>query len=182
MEQKRELTRRLIASAFKTLVMQHPFEKITIKMIADEAGMIRPTFYNYFQDKYELAEWIFTEEIAKEVRLLLGRGMRTEALKLFITCLNQDKPYYRKLFEISGPNSMEDVMMRFAKEMFQNSINEDFVSQLPNTPVLTKDFVAEYYAVAFISYIKIYLINNTETLDSSALTDAFLYLVSHKIF
>ena len=33
------------------------FDKITIKMITDQAGVIRPTFYNYFQDKYEVMEW-----------------------------------------------------------------------------------------------------------------------------
>lgn len=48
----------------------HPFEKITIKMITDEAGVIRPTFYNYFCDKYEVVEWIFNEYIIEKVRAM----------------------------------------------------------------------------------------------------------------
>ena len=48
----------LLAESFKELVYKRPIEKITIKEITDKAGVIRPTFYNHFQDKYELLEWI----------------------------------------------------------------------------------------------------------------------------
>ena len=63
MEQIKELTKRLIANSFKELMLQIPFEKITIKMITDHASVIRPTFYNHFHDKYELVEWIVNDEI-----------------------------------------------------------------------------------------------------------------------
>lgn len=53
MERKRELTKNLLAESFKELLIKGSFDKITIKMITDQAGVIRPTFYNYFQDKYE---------------------------------------------------------------------------------------------------------------------------------
>ena len=53
------MTKALIGESLKVLMRNHPFEKITIKMITDEAGVIRPTFYNYFCDKYEVVEWIF---------------------------------------------------------------------------------------------------------------------------
>ena len=48
MEQKRNLTKKLIAESFEVLMEKHPFEKITIRMITDQAGLIRPTFYNHF--------------------------------------------------------------------------------------------------------------------------------------
>ena len=40
----------LLAESFKELALKHPIEKITIKEITDKAGVIRPTFYNHFQD------------------------------------------------------------------------------------------------------------------------------------
>ena len=45
MEDKKELTKDLLTASFRELVLQIPFEKITIKMITDGAGVIRPTFY-----------------------------------------------------------------------------------------------------------------------------------------
>ena len=53
----------LLAESFKELTLKQPIEKITIKEITDKAGVIRPTFYNHFQDKYELIEWIIISQI-----------------------------------------------------------------------------------------------------------------------
>ena len=52
MQTKRDIKAEL-ANSFKELVQEKPVEKITIKEITDKAGVIRVTFYNHFQDKYE---------------------------------------------------------------------------------------------------------------------------------
>ena len=57
----------LLAESFKELALKHPIEKITIKEITDKAGVIRPTFYNHFQDKYDLLEWIIDKELLEPV-------------------------------------------------------------------------------------------------------------------
>ena len=41
----------ILAESLKELSKTRPIEKITIKEITDKAGVIRPTFYNHFQDK-----------------------------------------------------------------------------------------------------------------------------------
>ena len=45
MERKSELTKALLGEKFKELVAKKGFEKLTIKIITDAAGVIRPTFY-----------------------------------------------------------------------------------------------------------------------------------------
>ena len=57
----------LLAESLKELTIKQPIEKITIKEITDKAGVIRPTFYNHFQDKYELLEWIIRTELLEPV-------------------------------------------------------------------------------------------------------------------
>lgn len=42
--ERKKMTKALIGESLKVLMRNHPFEKITIKMITDEAGVIRPTF------------------------------------------------------------------------------------------------------------------------------------------
>jgi len=41
-----------------TLLEEHPFENITIKMICAYSGINRTTFYDYFVDKYDLLSTI----------------------------------------------------------------------------------------------------------------------------
>ena len=61
----------LLAESLKELTIKQPIEKITIKEITDKAGVIRPTFYNHFQDKYELLEWIIRTELLEPVKPLI---------------------------------------------------------------------------------------------------------------
>ena len=68
----------LLAESFKELALRQPIEKITIKAITDRAGVIRPTFYNHFQDKYELLEWIIRVQILEPTRPLIHAGMIDE--------------------------------------------------------------------------------------------------------
>ena len=36
-----------LADSLKVLIRQEPLEKITIKQITDDAGVVRPTFYQH---------------------------------------------------------------------------------------------------------------------------------------
>ena len=75
MERKREATKILLQEGLKTLMKSHSFEKITVRMITDEAGVLRPTFYNYYRDKYELLEGIFRDDIEERAEELLDEGL-----------------------------------------------------------------------------------------------------------
>ena len=57
----------LLAESLKALAARRPIEKITIREITEKAGVIRPTFYNHFQDKYELLEWIVRRDLMDPV-------------------------------------------------------------------------------------------------------------------
>ena len=81
MERKRELTKILLAESFKELLIKGSFDKITIKMITDQAGVIRPTFYNYFQDKYEVMEWLLETEVFQHIREMGRHKIKLEKLQ-----------------------------------------------------------------------------------------------------
>lgn len=62
-------TKRAIKAAFIELVNEKGFANVTIKEIAARAIINRQTFYNYYQDKYDLTEQLNDEllEILKQV-------------------------------------------------------------------------------------------------------------------
>ena len=68
-------TKELLADSFRSLVLTMPFQKISIKMITDGAHVIRPTFYNYFQDKYEVIEFLFDQDIGSKVEVMIENDM-----------------------------------------------------------------------------------------------------------
>lgn len=102
MERKSELTKALLGEKFKELVAKKGFDKLTIKMITDAAGVIRPTFYNYFQDKYEVMEWLLWEDVFKEATRMMDNEEGMESLRYLFQRFDEDKMYYEKVFEVTG--------------------------------------------------------------------------------
>ena len=110
MERKGEMTKALLGQKFKELVVKKSFDKITIKMITDEAGVIRPTFYNYFRDKYEVMEWLLWEDVFSSATELVKMNMARSALEMIFKKIAADKEYYARVFEVKGQNSFEDML------------------------------------------------------------------------
>ena len=110
MERKGEMTKALLGQKFKELVVKKSFDKITIKMITDEAGVIRPTFYNYFRDKYEVMEWLLWEDVFSSATELVKMNMARSALEMIFKKIAVDKEYYARVFEVKGQNSFEDML------------------------------------------------------------------------
>ena len=57
------ITKQAIASSFKELMKIKSFDKISISDITKNCYLNRQTFYYHFQDKYELMNWIYYNEI-----------------------------------------------------------------------------------------------------------------------
>jgi probable dihydroxyacetone kinase regulator len=111
MEKTKGETKQLLADSLKDLMLKDvSFEKITIKDITGGAGLIRPTFYNHFQDKYELLEWIFYHEIIEPSFVLLDTGMVDEALRLILVRIQQEKDFYKRASRVKGQNSFEKMI------------------------------------------------------------------------
>ena len=132
-----EKTEDKIIRSFKKLVNEHSFEKITVTMIAEDVGISRPIFYRYFKDKYELMDYMLYNEVTKELEVLLEHNMILEAIKYLFTHIINEAKLYRKLFETTGQNSFEQVMI----EQFTNFFNEHLkifdTDQIPANPMLS---------------------------------------------
>ncbi len=145
---ERQSVEERLAESLKRLTVKMPFEKITIKQITDGAGVIRVTFYNHFQDKYDLLEWIVREQILSPVRVLISNHMFRETLVLIFRNLQKDKEFYAHAVKIEGQNSFTEIGERtfyeFLYSIFSEMINKDD----PKHPWLTAEYLAKYYAVS----------------------------------
>ena len=137
---------RLLMDSFKKLVLKVPVEKITIKEITDEAGVIRPTFYNHFQDKYEVIERIVKEEILMPVKPLLDNGMVREAIFLIFTNVLKEKDFYCHLSGMEGQNSFASIVKNSVQQLILEFITEKVGNKRFKNAWLTPQRVADYYS------------------------------------
>lgn len=140
-----------LTDSFKELALTTPVDKITIKEITDRAGVIRTTFYNHFQDKYEIIERIIWQELINPAKPLLENDMIEETFVLIFKNVEREKLFYQKLSRMEGQNSFEQIV----KQCIQKLLLE-FV-QLRMSPAgaknlklryrwLSVDMITEYYA------------------------------------
>lgn len=69
------LRRMQIVEALQDLARSMPFEEVAVTTVCREAGISRATFYRYFQDKYEVVQWLWNvpgEVILKQCGVTLG--------------------------------------------------------------------------------------------------------------
>ena len=177
--ERKKMTKALIGESLKVLMRNHPFEKITIKMITDEAGVIRPTFYNYFCDKYEVVEWIFNEYIIEKVRAMFEQKMYTEGLKLLFVCMKNDCAFYRKAFEITGKNAFTDIIRNSLHNLFLSEMSEIYIENQTNNPLVTAELVAAFYANSLSNLLQMWIQSNNQQCTAENMVEAYAYLLSH---
>jgi len=185
MEQIKELTRKLIENSFKEIMLQMPFEKITIKTITDHANIIRPTFYNHFHDKYELMECIVKEEIIGDVEQCMLDGRSDEGIRELFKRFYNDRTYYAKCFEITGQNGFAEELSRLLTNLFVEVMkrltkeeNEIFSGKLKG---MTPEMVAEYYSSGLITMIR-QVIKAADGVSVDDLISSYGQLMNHTIF
>lgn len=139
-----EKTEDKIIKSFKKLVNEYSFDKITVTMIAEDVGISRPIFYRHFKDKYELMDYMLYNEVTKELEVLLEHNMILEAIKYLFTHIINEAKLYRKLFETTGQNSFEQVMIEQFTSFFKEHLKIFDTDQIPDNPMLSPLIICKY--------------------------------------
>ncbi|GFI25953.1 HTH-type dhaKLM operon transcriptional activator DhaS [Clostridiales bacterium] len=170
----------MLAESFKELVLRQPIEKITIKEITEKAGVIRPTFYNHFQDKYELLEWIILTDLLEPIRPLIENKMVSEALLLLFMNIEKEREFYKQTVRLEGQNSFESIARECVKEILLEIIEKNSVRKIPKFRWLTPERIAEYYAQSMCSVVIVW-IKSGMTISAKELVEIYEYMMEHSI-
>ena len=88
------VTKKVISEGFKKTMSKKPFEKITISDITSECGLNRQTFYYHFQDKYELLNWIFYNDVVSPFKDDFTIENWSEQLLHILRILKENSKFY----------------------------------------------------------------------------------------
>ena len=163
----------VLAESLKELAVTKPIEKITIKEITDKAGVIRPTFYNHFQDKYELLEWITINELFAPTEPLLSNGMLKEAVTFILTAMENDKDFYRRAAQLTGQNSFYEIFTSCVTKAVLKYIDVESLAGIADYKWLKEEVVADFLGHA-ISWVTLQWILKGMNAPVEELTDVYI--------
>ena len=167
----------LLAKSLKEIAVRRPVEKITIKEITDKAGVIRPTFYNHFQDKFELIEWIIRTELLEPVEPLIRNDMIIEAMVLLFTNIEKDKAFYSQLVKMEGPVKFHDIAKKCVREVLLELIQNESSGRVSKHKWLTPEVISSYYAQSMCFATEEW-ISMGMTISPREMAEAYQYMLS----
>lgn len=181
MERRSEMTKALLGAKFKELVVENSFDKLTIKMITDAAGVIRPTFYNYFQDKYEVMEWLLNEDIFKSVTELIDIEMDLEAMKMLFRKFEADKAYYAKVFEVEGQNSFEEMVFNQIYKLVEKIIKKHPLKVEDKSQIISEEIFLKFQTFTLVNGIKYWITYDKKQISADKALEFYKFLMTHSL-
>lgn len=136
-------TKEMIACAFKDLSSKKAIDQISITDIMKQADYRRQTFYDYFDDKYDLITWIFSYDLAKIIHPEMGWEKWENFLFHLLEYLEQNKAYYKKIFlnikldSFKGHfiHCIKQTLIKLSDDYFQGEILSKKRAQMVHTTI-----------------------------------------------
>ena len=121
-----------IADAYKNLVIENKKMDITVSEICRRADVSRSLFYKYYMDVYDVVEYIFTEDVFKDLVIFLNENMRKKDIVYqWYMSFYKKKDFYTVAFKICDEHSLFEIVLKklylLNKTLLKNShlIEED---------------------------------------------------------
>lgn len=144
---------REIEAVTKKLVATVGFENVRVKIICEQVGISRKTFYSFYKDKFDVIESIFYNDIfSYSIQLyeLLGdvREISITVLEKMYKKYYDDKQFYMNAFKISGDNSLEGCITYYLEAFNLNLLNDK------NLTFQEKEYLSYYFAASQVILLK----------------------------
>lgn len=142
------ITRNAIVNSFKLIAAKKEIKDITIQEITANCGLKRQTFYNYFQDKYDLIKWMYLNEVVLKIEQ--DDTWIEKYKELFNYCLT-NKNMVLNIYNCEAQNYLLHFITRHSKPIIKNVIDQKSLEF--NIEEDDKEFLCSFYSGALGSLI-----------------------------
>ncbi len=150
------VTENALANSLKKLMRTHSINHIHVKMITDDCGCTRHTFYNHFHDVYELLGWMYNREIIEGVDRYCTLDQWKKGLQLILEYTADNRHICLNTFHSLGRDHLEAFLYRVFYRFLKNVIDD--ISENMRLSEEIRVECCEFYANAligiFISWLK----------------------------
>lgn len=144
-----QITQNALAYSLKKLMLIKPLNKITVQEVADDCGVTRHTFYNHYQDIYELLGWIYEREIITDLKQYQNyEGWETGYL-LVLQYIQNNKVFCLNTFHSLGREHLERFLYKVIYDVMNGVVEE--LSENMDIDEQAKNEVADFYTWAVLA-------------------------------
>lgn len=144
-------TKRAIAYAFKDLLKEKAFNKITVNDIAKECDINRQTFYYHFQDIRDLVEWTCLDEVDSILKKKDECERWEDKFLLIFEIMKDEKVFVKNIYHSVSSEILRNNLYRLVYPIIYDEIVEK--SKGKNLREEDKKFITDFYKYAFVSIV-----------------------------
>lgn len=157
-------------NALESLLRKHPFEKLTVDQICEEALLHRSSFYRYFHDKYDLLEHLINTRLNK---MLEEASSEDDLVVTIIHYADDNRDIFRHL-ALDGTNStlyielvriLSDTMLKEMKNEKVHSAMSQALRKSSNPELLSYTYGGALMGICYWWQMKNYDVPVQEVID-----------------
>lgn len=137
-------TKEALGRALKELTVQKGFDKVSVGDITGVCGLGRQSFYYHFQDKFQLLEWVFAQELLlpfeKGINLQNWPGRISQMLET----MEQNRKFYVNAIK-AQPDFFAKCMGEVLERLFYRLESAASIAYEQNEQ--QRKFSAQFYAL-----------------------------------
>ncbi len=145
------ITKKAIATSVKELMRKKQLQKISVADIVENCGINRQTFYYHFQDKYDLVDWIYYNEVVSAVTQNRTYEQWSDVVLDVLNIMHKEQYFYTNALSVTGQNAFQDYFFDVTKGLLYEII--DVLSQDNHIEEEDKNFIAEFYAYGLVGIV-----------------------------
>lgn len=135
------------AEVLKEMLVNKTLDKITIKDIVSQCGVSRQAFYYYFDDIYDIVEWIFLQETEKALNEYSDIDTWQFGYRLLLKWIKKNQMLVINTYKSIQREYVENFMNHILYQYIFRVVEEQ--AQGFNITDSQKIFVARFYTLAF---------------------------------
>ena len=156
-------TQKELFNSLERLLKSKAFEDIKVSDICNEALINRSTFYDHYEDKYELLvdfinskKELIMEELKANTNLLNTKAYYMEMIKILLIQLDNQKDLYISILKYNKNSIVMDIIIDVVTKDVENRIENDINNSIPS------EIITKFYIGAVANIGMEYLKNNTK--------------------
>lgn len=147
------ITKETFARALKELLKERPLTKISVKDITGQCELSRNAFYYHFKDKYELINWIFYDDMLRNVNSFNDPSKLTDSFVNVCQCLYSEREFYFACFQYMGQNSLFETLHELYYELWKLNLDTRYMESSVKLSEEELELMAKLNAYALVGII-----------------------------
>ena len=154
-------TKLQLEDAFKELLLEKTFHKITIKDLTDKCHISRMAFYYHFKDIYDLVEWSCEEDSKRAADGNTTYDTWEQGFLNIFYAIEENKPFILNVYHYVSQEQITQYLYRVVYRLIKDVVEE--CAEGMSVREEDKKFIADFYKFAFVGIILDWIRNDMKT-------------------